>query len=803
MAEEQLAASVWPPTEQQTSGGAHLWGSVSGGVVAQAARDWVAIQKLNVYLGGKSEESRSEQLAQMAPDPTLWNIPPRVRSFVGRERQIRAIREHLLKRSRSVLLPEALHGLGGVGKTQLALAYADKYRNEYMLGWWVPSETESSTLASLARLSIHLGSNPALDPRDLAANLSVQLAAYETWLLIFDNAASAPDITPFLPGGVDGHLLITSRSHAWAGIAHSVEVGSLPLAKAARLLRIRSGDADIAASKKLAQELGGLPLALDQAGGYANECGIRLEEYLEQFAAHPAELLDRGNPQSYPDTVGRTLGVALGRLAGRNLAAVQLLELCALMAPEDLPIDLIFGSRHVLPEPLAEAVVNRLGQNECISTLLTSGMLSMPFEGRYWTHRLVQTVTRERLRSESLLAMLDHAAKILRSVLPSAEGIADRNSVWHRYVDHAKALIARCREADHITDDILMLTLGTGDYLLRHRYGAESAELLFRWVVDSAPRWVQGDDTHLAAALSGLGRALQVKGDHSGGLELAEDALNARRRLYSEDHLDIAASLSEVATCEYWLGRDDVARILHQEALDMRRRLLTGDHADIASSLTMLGASYYGLLDYQTARGLVEEGLSMRRRLGLQRDPEIAESLCDLAANLYWLGETAAAREAAAEALDIDLHLFKSDHPDVLWCLRILADSTFAVGELENAAKTYELATAMAGRLYGGDHLDLAWSLAGVASVMCASDELERSEELYAESAAMGERLYGRDHLVRAYCLAGLAGVWARRGERRRAAELKREADEMLARLSPGHLAPVAARLDALASFAG
>lgn len=781
-----------------TAEGAHLWGSVSGGAVTQVARDWIAINELSVYLAGRLDGSRSEQVALMAPNPAIWNIPSPVKSFIGRERQLRTIREHLARSSSSVLLPDALHGLGGIGKTQLALAYAAKFREDYVLGWWIAAESASSTLASLARLAVLLGSNPALDPQDLAANLSVLLRGYERWVLIFDNAGSAPELSPLLPIGLGGHILITSRSHAWAGIARPIEVRTLPISKAARLLRIRSGDRDVSASERLARELGGLPLALDQAGSYANQCGIGLEEYLEQFIAHPEELLERGEPQSYPSTVARTLSISVDRLTETHLASVLLLEICSVMAPEDLPVDLIFGYQGTLPEPLAEASRNALARNECIGALLMAGLLSRPREGQYWIHRLVQTVIRERLSGPSLVSALDLAAGILQSGLPLDDSRAN-GSAWRRYIDHAKMVITRCKTIDHITANLVALTMRTGEYLLEHRFGTSDAEVFFQWILDSVPRWGEEGDERVAQAMSGLGRALQVKGSHHAALEFAEGALQARHQLYTGDDPKVASSMTEVATCKYWLGHDDEARILHGEALEMRRRLFNGDHLDIASSLTMLGATYYGLLDYQTAQEFVEEGLSMRRRLGLRHHPEIAESLCDLAANLYWLGQVTAARDAAAEALEIDLRLFKSDHPDVLWCLRTLADATCALGELETAKKTYEIAIAMAARLYEGDHLDLAWAIAGMASAMCASGEIERGRELYEESAAMGERLYGRDHLVRAYCFAGLAGIWARRGEAGRWAEYKRDADDMLHRLARGSIATVVARLDDLA----
>jgi len=163
----------------------------------------------------------------------------------------------------------ALYGMGGVGKTQLALAYAQRYRADYELGWWVPAETELGLVTALADLGADLGLSAELPPAELAAGTRDALGGLSGWLLIFDNAPDPAAVAEYLPGAGGGHVLVTSRDSAWQGIADPVPVDLLPQQEAVGLLLRRSGDPDQQAAARLAEALGRLPLALEQAAAYA------------------------------------------------------------------------------------------------------------------------------------------------------------------------------------------------------------------------------------------------------------------------------------------------------------------------------------------------------------------------------------------------------------------------------------------------------------------------------------------------------------------------------------------------------
>jgi hypothetical protein len=286
-----------------------------------------------------------------------WTIPPPVRSFTGRDEQLAALHAQLTGQGAATLVPTAaLYGMGGVGKTQLALAYAQRYRQEYQLGWWVPAETELGMVTALADLGVVLGLPRELPPAEQAAGARDALGERSGWLLIFDNAPDPAAVAEFLPGVGGGHVLVTSRDSAWQGIADPVPVDLLSLKEAVGLLLRRSGDPDEHSARRLAEALGRLPLALEQAAAYAASQHLRLARYLELFTQRRGELLGLGRPLAYQGTVDATFTLALDQLRATNQAAGQLLELCAVLAPDEIPLPLLLSEPLLLPKPLAAAV---------------------------------------------------------------------------------------------------------------------------------------------------------------------------------------------------------------------------------------------------------------------------------------------------------------------------------------------------------------------------------------------------------------------------------------------------------------
>jgi hypothetical protein len=192
-------------------------------------------------------------------------------------------------------------------------------------------------------------------------------------------------------------VLVTSRDSAWQGVADPIPVDLLSVEDAVELLVRRTCDPDQQSATQLAKALGWLPLALEQAAAYAASRRLSLANYLELFEQRRQELLALGKPLAYQGTVDATFTLAREQLQAANPGAVLLLELCALVAPDELPMNLLVSEPTLVPEPLAAAVADPLGRSEVAGALYQSGLLSRDVADSARMHRLVQDVTLARL----------------------------------------------------------------------------------------------------------------------------------------------------------------------------------------------------------------------------------------------------------------------------------------------------------------------------------------------------------------------------------------------------------------------
>jgi hypothetical protein len=266
------------------------------------------------------------------------SLPPRPALLAGREDLLAGLDARLTAGSGAGPRVVALYGLGGTGKTSLAVEYAHRHLAEVGLAWQFPAEDPALLLAEFSRLAAQLGAREVVDAQDPVASVHGALAAFPAdWLLVFDNAPDQEAVRHFMPPAGRGRVLITSQSAAWPH-GQAVEVPVLGTTVAAGFLVNRTGDADEQAAEDLAGELGGLPLALEQAAAYIQATGITLTQYLSVFRGRRTDLLARGQASGHPADVAATLGLAASRLGDEAPAAAGLLRLLAFLAPEPVPL---------------------------------------------------------------------------------------------------------------------------------------------------------------------------------------------------------------------------------------------------------------------------------------------------------------------------------------------------------------------------------------------------------------------------------------------------------------------------------
>ncbi len=365
--------------------------------------------------------------------PPVWNIPfLRNPHFTGRDDLLDELHKKLVS-GRAALT--VLHGLGGIGKTQTAVEYAYRRLEALDLVWWLPATDRAALLIAYNALAPHLHVTVASGetPRQIAIKVQQALGQLQRWLLIFDDAD--PKSLEGLIPGQSGATLVTSRNPNWPR-AERVEVGLWLRPTAVHFIIERTGETHQDAADALAQELGDLPLALDQAAGYIETTATPIASYLDLFLTRRQDLWqEEGPPPDYPGTIATTWTVAMDKLRESEPAALGLLAILAFLAPEGTPMALVRQGRDQLPAPLAEVVGDELRLNRLVAALCRYSLLSRTGDILV-AHRLVLTVTRDRLAPEERMTWLGAAVRMTLAVLGLKPGtvltfISDEESYIH------------------------------------------------------------------------------------------------------------------------------------------------------------------------------------------------------------------------------------------------------------------------------------------------------------------------------------------------------------------------------------
>lgn len=329
--------------------------------------------------------------------PTVWWVAARNVNFTGRDDELARIERDL---SKGTLTVHSLHGLGGVGKSQLAIEYAHTHTAAYDLVWTIAAEEPATFPDQFARLARELGAEPASDPDDLRGQVHRLLAGVAGWLLIFDNANEVDDIRLWLPAvplppGIPGHVIVTTRRGGFRALGTVLDLDVIDVAAAVRVLRARAPHLDAAVAEQIAEELGRLPLALEQAAAFLDRVPMAPDEYLRILRTSPKKVLAEGEMSSRVDNIATVWNLSLDRIRDEDPAALQLLDVMAYLAPESIPGDLFTRHPELLPQPLAEAAADTLLFTKTVGTLVDYSLVKHTPTGLQ-LHRLVQAAVRAR-----------------------------------------------------------------------------------------------------------------------------------------------------------------------------------------------------------------------------------------------------------------------------------------------------------------------------------------------------------------------------------------------------------------------
>jgi transcriptional regulator with XRE-family HTH domain len=607
--------------------------------------------------------------------PRLWAIPARNLAFTGREDLLAAVRERLQAGHAAVV--QALHGMGGVGKTQLAAEYAHRFADSYDLAWWINAEQGGLIADQVAGLGQALGCVPAgAGGEAVRAAVLAELRQHGRWLLIFDNAETPADVAPWLPGG-GGHVLITSRERSWDEVATPVEVDVLTRAESIEMLQRRLPGLATADADRLAAELGDLPLAIAQAAGFMAETGTAAGQYLDLLQTRAGQLLDQGVPGSYQRSLAAATVLTADRLADHDPAAAELASLCAFLAPEPIPEDLFTGATALLPSELAARTADPLAWRQTLAHMARQSLARIDHRGLQM-HRLTQAILRDRLTPARASATRRCTEAILAASDPGDPPNPDTWARWAQLMPHVLAADLAGTDNPALRELVRRVC-----WYLIERGDARTPQDIMSNLRQQWRDRLGEDHQHTLMAAHYLAWALLDMGRYAEARDLNQDTLARRRRVLGEDHPDTLNSAHNLALGLRRLGDARAARDLDRDILDRDRRVLGQDHPSSLRSAHNLAADLRELGQARAARELDQDTLDRRRRVLGHDHPDTLYSAHNLAADLRELGQARAARDLDQDTLDRRRRVLGHDHPDTLDSAYNLAAD---LGERDEAA---------------------------------------------------------------------------------------------------------------------
>ncbi|GHO90221.1 tetratricopeptide repeat protein [Reticulibacter mediterranei] len=686
------------------------------------------------------EATGEEQTLPPVPTAPLWTIPYlRNPYFTGRDDLLDLLDEHLAAANgdetlttRRVALTQrqALTGLGGIGKTQIAVEYAYRMREQgaspHTL--WINAASPEALMTSftaLADLLPEFAARKETDQQRLVEALKGWLEECpQRWLLIFDNADDISLLPPYLPRYGNGSILLTTRAQAVGSLGLAIDVEKMSFLEGTRLLLRRAqclqplADDEMSAVEQLVVALDHFPLALEQAGAYIEETRCTFAHYLHLYHRHRSILLARRGVQStnYPDSVATTWLLSFQNVQRANPTAAQLLQVCAFLAPDHIPEELLRDGAAYWPTLLQEAVTDPLTFDQALEALLRFSLVKrLATEQQLSIHRLVQVVQVEMLSPEEQRQWAERVVCAVNHLFPRQ--FRENVSSWPqclRYLEQAQAC------AQLIQQHQLQFV--------------QAADLLDR-----------------------AGTYLYIRASFPQAEALCQQALHLREELLGAQHPETASSFHHLGCIYYEHGKYEQAEVYYRRALAIREELLGEQHSDTARTLNNLGVLYRQQGKYEQAEAFYQQALAIREELLGTQHPDTAITLNNLGRHYNEQGEHEQAETYFRRALAIYEEQYGIWHPEIAETLNNLGLLSYEQGKYGQAEVYFRRALAINEEQLGTQHFKTAEVMTNLAELYRGQHHYEQAEQLFTRTLVIQEHTLTANHPNLARTLHGFA----------------------------------------------
>jgi tetratricopeptide (TPR) repeat protein len=741
-------------------------------------------------------------------EPSVFNVPVRNARFTGRERELQQLRAQLKAGRSAVVLPVTLRGMGGVGKTQLAMEYAHRFKSAYEIVWWIRAEQPEFIDAQLSDLGARMGVTPGPTAAETAQVTLDELKQTDRWLVIFDNAEDVEAVDRWRPQG-NGHVLITSRNEEWENRTTTLPIDVFKRHESVAHLRRRVPALTDPEAEQIAEALGDLPLALSNAAGWLSDTGTPVREYLRQVEVEG----------SVEEAWRRTWRLSLDRLRS-SPGAYRLLQLCSVMAP-DIALDLIYSDEMAAAiAPYDPSVAERQLLAGMVQRINRLALLKHDTQARQiQVHRVIQAVVRDRMSELDLHDARHQVHLVLARSRPGGE--VDDPDNWPRLRTLWPHL--RVSQAVDCRDELVrQLLIDRVRYLWRRGDLAQGVEfgrdIESRWVsrLENEPEfapdtpqgkalyrqllhlrfntanhlWSQGrfdealkidqevharqrelygpEHPHTLMTADSMGSNLRGLGRYREALELDRATHATWSRVFGEDYRRTLFSANNLATTYRLVGEFRSAMQLDQEVYERRRQGMGPRDLYTLHSAQQLARDLREAGEYERSLALLRDVHTTLRnddRLG----PEALETLsaqANLAVSLRSVGHGRQAARLLDETYQRMLDRFGPSNEYTLACQLSLAATLVVIGETERATREMSAVTEAYRQSLGETHPHTLVCLNNLSAAMRVAGDVQQARELAATTAEQLSKTLGADHpyalasgMNLAICLADVGEV--------------------------------------------